>query len=244
MINLNAKITSKVTVILLALLFTACGTGQPKLEDNHWTANGLRGKVKQVTEVTYRAQVDNGQWVKTTPNQTYKRRTYSAEGFLLTETNFYVDTNEFASGFKYVYDDQNQVIRVENLDPVGMVVSYSDIEKREGKIGIQAYTDHYVLGDSTQVIGRTELTWKDYKIQATSTFDPDKDLISATSYEYNDEGDIVIFRVKNFHSDQPDVTMQATYQSFDTQGNWTLQYKEYPSYRIMEISERTYQYFE
>lgn len=244
MINLKMKNATRLAMLLLTVILVACGPAKPKPQDNHWTANGLRGQVKVVKEITYRAQANNGQWMKTAQNQTYNQKVYSAEGFLLTETNFYTDTNEFASGFKYVYDDQNQVTRVDVLDPAGTVVSYSDIEKREGKIGLLAYTDYYVLGDSTQNIGRTELKWQDYKIIGTSAFDEHNDLLSTTSYEYNDAGDIVIFRIKNFHTGQPDMTMQATYEAYDPQGNWTRQHKEYPGYNIFEIAERTYEYWE
>ena len=242
---INRILKNEIGLFLLAfVLLAGCDSGQSGVNQNHWNAFGLKGQVREIKELTWRAVADSsGRWVKSAQNQTYNLKIFDAEGLMLTESTFYTDSDEFQKGFKYVYSDQNEVIRVESLDPTGQLMSYSDIEKREGRVGIQAYTDYYKEGAQDKVISRTELVWQNNQILNTSTYDPENHLISATAYGYTTDGDVATFTIKNFNG-QADVTMQATYQTYDSQGNWTQQTKEYPGFNIVEISERIYEYWE
>jgi hypothetical protein len=234
-----------VSLLLFILLVAACSDSAKDIpnEDNSWTGANLRGKVKTLTEVGFQASKQGEKWVKGVRNQTYTVKYYNTEGFLTQERTRYSDTNELVSGFNYVYDDEGNLTRINVIDPTGAIAGYSDIEERDGKVGIRRYTDFYGEGVSAMPTGKTLLTWENYKLKESKTYDLLDELKSTASYVYDENGDLSVFSIKNYGG-QRDVVIRTSYLSFDEQQNWLSQLKEYEGYPITEIVERRYEYYE
>lgn len=231
-------------LLSLLVLAMSCEADSPPNEDNSWTGANLRGRVKSVTEVGFQASNQSGEWVKNIRNQIYNVKNYTASGFLSRERSYYSDTNELTTGFDYVYDAQGNVTRINMIDPAGNVAGYSDIQEREGKVGIKSYTDFFGIGSDAINTGKTELTWENYKLKSSSTYSATGELMSGTTYEYDKDGNVSVFSVKNFGNGQRDVTIKSTYLTFDEKNNWLSQLKEYEGYPVTEILERRYEYYE
>lgn len=228
----------------ILVLVMSCGSGDMPNEDNSWTGANLRGKVKSVTEVGFQATNQNGEWVKGVRNQTYSVKTYSPTGFIISERRYYSDSNEFSAGFEYVYDEDGNVTRINAIDPEGNISGFSDVQERDGKVGIRAYADFFGNDANSMATGNTEMTWKNHRLIESKAYQITGDLISHVKYEYNSHGDISKFIIDNNGPDQQDVTINSTYLEFDEQGNWLRQLKEYESYPVTEILERRYEYYE
>lgn len=232
-------------LLSLLMLTVSCSSGDTPNEDNSWTGDNLRGKVKSVTEASFQASQQNGEWVKGSLNQTFSVKKYTPEGFITSERRYYTDTNELNAGFDYLYDDEGNAIRINALDPVGNVSGYSNIDERNGKMGILKYTDHFGAKEpNSMATGFTEMDWKDYRLVESRAFHLTGEMITRVIYEYNDRGDISTFTVENKGPEQRDVIIQSTYPSLDEQGNWLQQVKEYKGYPLNEIIERRYEYYE
>lgn len=230
--------------LLVLVLVVSCGSDNLLNEDNSWTSDNLRAKVKSVTEVGFQAINQNGQWVKNTRNQTYSIKSYSAEGFIISERRYYSDTNELTAGFNYVYDDDGNIVKINAIDPEGNVSGFSDIQERDGKVGILKYSDFFGNSANSMATGNTEMTWKDHKLQSSVAYSIVGDLISGTTYAYDANGNISSFSIKNYTEGQRDVVIKSTYLTFDEKNNWLSQLKEYEGYPVTEIVERRYEYYE
>lgn len=228
----------------MLVLAVSCGSDNILNKDNSWTRDNLRSKVKSITEVGFQAINQNGQWVKNTRNQTYSVKSYSAEGFIISERRYYSDTNELTGGFNYVYDDDGNIIRINSIDPEGNVSGFSDVQERDGKTGILRYNDFFGDATSSMATGNTEMIWKDYKLQSSIAYSITGDLMSGTTYAYDANGNVSSFSIKNYGEGQRDVVIKSTYLSFDEQNNWLSQLKEYEGYPVTEIVERRYEYYE
>ncbi|GAB5527855.1 MAG: hypothetical protein Roseis2KO_57270 [Roseivirga sp.] len=230
--------------LAILVMAMACGSGDMPNEDNSWTGANLRGQVKSVTEVGFQATRQNGEWIKGARNQTYSIKTYSPTGFIISERRYYSDTNEFNSGFEYVYDEDGNVTRINALDPEGNVSGFSDVQKRDGKVGIRQYTDFFGNGINSMATGSTEMKWENHRLLESKAYQITGDIISHVKYEYNSHGDVSKFIIDNFGQGQKDVTINSTYLEFDEQDNWLRQLKEYEGYPVTEIVERRYEYYE
>ncbi len=228
---------------VMVLLFS-CGSGDMPNEDNSWTGANLRGQVKSVTEVGFQATKQNGEWVKGTRNQIYNIKQYTATGFIISERRYYSDTNVLSAGFDYVYDDEGNITRINAIDPQGNITGFSDVQEREGKVGIRKYADFFGNDANSMATGHTEMTWKNHRLMETKAYQITGELINHVTYAYNSHGDISSFSIDNNAPNQNDVVIKSTYLEYDDQGNWLRQLKEYEGYPVTEILERRYEYYE
>lgn len=228
---------------LILALAVSCGSNDLPNEDNSWTGANLRGQVKSVTEVGFKAIKQNGEWVKGLRNQTYNVKNYTTDGFITSERSYYSDTNEPNSGFDYVYDDDGNVIRVNAIDPEGNISGFSDVQERDGKVGIRYYSDFFGNESNSMATGSTEMTWKNHRLIESKAYQITGELTSHVKYEYDSHGDMSKTIIDNYAQGQRDVTINSTYLEFDEQGNWLRQLKEYEGFPVTEILERRYEYY-
>ena len=226
------------------LVLAGCNPATEQAQaDNSWTEENLKGKVSRILEVRYNAVNDRGTWRKDKQQQIYSVKTYNAQGYLTSERAFYSDTNQPAGGNNRIYDENNNLLRIEQGDQQGGVVSYSDVSSREGKVRILEYSDYYGTGDEAILTGKTKMTWDGYKIKSAVTEDPYGETISTSEYTYNEKGNLATFDVTTKKPQERYIKMKSEYANDDEKGNWTVMFVQYENLPNKEFVERQIEYF-
>lgn len=231
------------SVGLLLVIAMACQKSEQPKADNSWTNDNLNDKVSRLMEVAYRANNQNGNWIKGQINPTYTVKTYNSSGFLTSERTFYSDSNQPTGGRDYLYDADNNLLRINSVDADGNTVSYSEINERTGKVGILKYTEYYMQGDSATVTGKTTMQWNGHQVISAINFDPNDRQLSTNTYQYDQKGNLTTFTIDN-PGDQQDIAVYTQPTEFDDKGNWTKVLREYRGYPVKEVVERKYEYYE
>lgn len=241
---MSHRIKSLLLVLTAFAVIASCQNSSKSTSDNSLTQDNLSGKVKRVLEVTYNGVNDRGTWRKDKPTQTYLVKSYDENGFKLNERSYYTDSNQLSWGFDYIYDEDQNLLKVESIDVQGNITGYSEVVNREGKVRILEYREFFMNGDSAINTGKTEMTWEGFKLQNATNYESQGELVSTNAYTYNDKGDLASFDINTKKPQERYVKMNAEYANFDEKGNWTVMFKQYESLPIKEFIERQIEYYE
>ncbi len=231
------------TLLALAIIVMACDSGSStQVADNDWSTEGLRGKVKSVTQRNYQAQNQLGGWVKGPSGQTYFIKRFTPEGFNETETTYYVTDNSIYGGTLYEYDGQGNLLKINRVGPDGGITSYTEITERQGKIRPLKFENYFVAPEENTLTGSSTMTWENGRVKESQFFNPNGIEVSKSGSTYDDNGHIAEFTRVSYEQNNS-MTMKYTYLSYDEQGNWTSAVKEIVGMNYREYIERAYVYY-
>lgn len=230
-------------LLLVVFFILGCEAELPK-EDNSWNTDNLKGKVKRLMEITYAANRTADGWGKGQQGPVFIIKSYTENGFLISERNYYSDSNQPAGGFNYIYDQNYNLLRVETVDQEEGIVGYSNVEERQGKVSILRYNEYFGTGEGAMLTNNTDMTWDGNLLMQAATFEPNGEKITSNDYTYDEKGNLTSFSVNTIKPEERYIKMLLSYQAFDDQGNWTRMLREFQGLPQKEVVEREYEYYD
>lgn len=232
-----------IKTFLLAALFVAFGTAlsAQKLA-NDVALDGLHGKVKQVTKITYEARTDftgvtsegdilerletvynSKGWRKTMSYVTPEadiifRSRFKHDGFGLTTLEQIVDNNENVIGRTYYSYDANNVLKemwVEDAD--------RQVESRTlVRFDAQGRMTQRSLNDNDGNIYKREVfSYAGNNVEKKLVFDRNGRKIQEWRYEYDENNEPVSQTLYDYTETEPEMYITIFRYEYDSHGNWT-----------------------
>ncbi len=231
-----------IRTFMLAALFVACGTSlsaQKIVSDV--VVDGMHGKVKQVTKITYEARTDfmgtttegdilerlettynNKGWRKVMTYVTPEadvifRSRFKHDGFGLTTLEQIVDNNERVIGRTYYSYDANNVLKemwVEDAD--------RQVESRtQVRYDAQGHLVQRSLNDGSGNIYKREVfSYSGNNVAKKVVFDREGRKMQEWRYEYDENNEPVSQTLYDYTETEPEMYITIFRYEYDTHGNW------------------------
>ncbi len=232
---------SLLLISLLIVVTSGCGNSTDKVEDNDWSAEGLKGKVKSVIERNFQAQSQSGNWGKGSAGQSYLVKNFDKNGFKQSENSYFVNDNSLYGRSTYEYDDGN-LTKINRYGADNNKAGYDSLTERLGKIRPLKFDNYFVVPGETAKTGFTEMVWEGARVNETKRYDQNSRLISQSLSTYDENNHVAELKRETFGQNSTQ-TIRYTYLSYDDKGNWTSALKQIIGFNFQEIIERVYEYY-
>jgi hypothetical protein len=240
--RLMKPVSTYIACVLMMFLISSCDNSVV-LEDNDLTISGLKGQVKSINQRTYRAVKKRNDWTKGPANQTYSIKNFDPNGFNIDDKQYFINDNSFYGGSTFVYDAENNLIKINRLGGDESMIGYTEITERIGKVRPSKFDTYYVSPEETTKTGSSSMVWVDYLVTETNFYDKDGKLTSKSSTLYNEDRSLNEFTTVRF-AENSTMTVKYTYLSEDNHGNWTSALKEIIGFNYQEIVDRSITYYQ
>jgi len=230
-------------MFLLAALFVAFGTSlSAQKMANDVALDGLHGKVKQVTKITYEARTDftgvttegdmlerletaynSKGWRKTMAYVTPEadvifRSRFKHDGFGLTTLEQIVDNNEHVIGRTYYSYDANNVLKEMWVEDADRQVESRTLVRydAQGRLIQRSLNDN-----DGNIYKREVFTYAGNNVEKKLVFDREGHKVQEWRYEYDENNEPVSQTLYDYTEAEPEMYITIFRYEYDAQGNWT-----------------------